>query len=225
MLDTRITQICVDVDATMPPILFLTGKENFRNDIAVTQVYKDRDETKKPWHYKNIKAYLNGMYDTVLIEGLEADDVMCIEQTLAIKAGTHDTIICSRDKDLRQCPGWHFGWELGRQPAFGPEKVDEWGYIALNDKRKVKGVGLKFFYAQCIMGDRTDSIPGLPKKGDVAAFDIISGANTPEEGLAALCEAYKETMGTSWREYLTEQGQLLYMVRELVDDKPVMWEI
>ncbi|HEU0144906.1 MAG TPA: hypothetical protein VFQ47_08970, partial [Nitrososphaera sp.] len=90
LLDNRIANTCAIVDATMPPILFLTGKTNFRYGLAKRQPYKD-GRGKKPYHYKNVLAYIKGKYDYRLTEGLEADDLMAIEQTKA----TDQTIICT----------------------------------------------------------------------------------------------------------------------------------
>src|SRR6478752_4412838 len=91
LLDNRINNICAIVDATLPPILYLTGQGNFRNEIAKRQAYKERPSL-KPWHYKNIKAYMEGKYNVHISNGIEADDAMAIEQT---RRGEDETIICS----------------------------------------------------------------------------------------------------------------------------------
>lgn len=181
---------------------------------------------------------MQGRWDTIIINGMEADDAMCIEQTRYERSyhsmllegqeeGSIRTIICTRDKDLRQCSGWAFGWELGNQPQFGPELVEGYGYLKLSkDKKSLKGVGEKFFYAQLIMGDVTDNIPGIPKSGAIAAFKLLDDTSTCGEGFKAVVEAYRGFYGESWKEELLEQGQLLWMVRELdAEDKPIMWKI
>lgn len=221
-LDNRIAHTCAIVGATAPPILFLTGKTNFRYAIAKRTPYKARNG-KKPFHYKNITAYIRGKYDYRITEGLEADDLMAIEQTRRLG----ETIICTRDKDLRSVPGWHYGWELGAQPQFGPEEVSHLGAISLsNDRKTVKGKGILFFYAQCLTGDPVDSIPGLPKCGPVAAYQILEGAETEEEAFRRVLEAYTVHFGETAREELLEQGRLLHMTRELDDDgNPILWEL
>ena len=232
----RIAMICRQVKATTEPIIFLTGDNNFRNEIAVTKVYKGSRKSNKPWHWHNLTAYFHGNMDVVLVDGLEADDMMAIIQTIRNKEVLNEefqleeTIICSRDKDLRQVPGWGYSWELGAQPSFGPEKINKVGSIYLERREKkpprIKGTGLAFFYSQCLTGDVVDNIPGLPKCGAVKAFDILQGRETPESLLEGVCGAYKEVYWEDWEEKLTEQGQLLWMVRELdADGKPVMWHI
>ncbi|HET8689279.1 MAG TPA: hypothetical protein VFM18_21925 [Methanosarcina sp.] len=225
LLDNRIAEICGKVMATEPPILYLTGKSNFRDKIAKKIPYKgNRDTQKRPFHYKNLRAYMQVKYRCVVTDGIEADDAMCIEQVSVPRWG--ETIICTRDKDLRQCPGWHFGWELGNQPQFGPELVEGFGYIKLSsDNKKLTGVGDKFFYAQVLMGDQVDSVPGLPNIGPKKAYELLVNTNTKEEAEKAVVEAYKGAYGDNWREEMLEQAQLVWMVRELDEEgNPVMWE-
>jgi 5'-3' exonuclease len=221
-LDNHISNVCALVEATHPPIMFLTGKTNFRNDIAKRQPYKQRAGD-KPFHYYNLRAYIKGKYDYVLQEGIEADDSLSIEQC----SRPGDTIIISNDKDLRQCPGWVYSYELGNSPAFGPELVDELGWIKLADNRKkIIGVGGMFFYSQCLTGDVVDSIPGCPKCGPVKAFDILQATTTLDEAYKAVLEAYRAVYEDKAEEELLEQGQLLFMTRKLhPDGSPVLWEL
>jgi hypothetical protein len=223
MLDNRIANICAMVEATEPPILYLTGKGNFRFDIAKRTPYKDRPSN-KPWHYKNIKAYIQGKYDHRISEGMEADDLMGIEQTRR----PDETIICTRDKDLRAIPGWQYGWELGAQPSFGPMLVDTVGAIQLSEKRdKIIGWGELFFYSQCLTGDKVDSIPGLGNKtGAVGAMKILDGCVALDDAFKRVREVYRGVYGDRGDEELLEQGRLLWMTRELhPDGSPVLWEL
>jgi hypothetical protein len=220
LLDNRIGNICAIVGATKPPILYITGATNFRTEIAKLRPYKERPSL-KPFHYKNLKAYIKGMYEWRMSEGLEADDLLAIEQT----ARPDETIICTRDKDLRQVPGWHYGWELGAQPQFGPLLVDETGYIALSDNRqKIKGVGSLFFYSQCLTGDSVDTVPGLPRFGAVKTFQLLFDCPTTTEAFKRVLGAYRAVYEDMAESALLEQGQLLWMTRELNEGKPVLWQ-
>lgn len=240
LLDQKIKEICAMVWATEPPILYLTNnwrihkKENrqrkregkaeqefvpnFREKVAVKKKYKGTRAPEKPFHYDNLIAYMRGNYNVKVAEGLEADDLICIEQYGRLEK--LDSIICSRDKDLRICPGMHFGWECGKQRQFGPERVDEIGYVNLvGAKTKlIKGVGLKFFYAQMITGDSVDNIPGLPRGGPVLAHKILEGKDTREDMERAVAAAYEVRIGEGWKDYFLEQANLLWMCREWEDD-------
>lgn len=233
MFDNRINNICAIVDATQPPIIFLTGKKNFRYEIAKRTPYKER-AGKKPFHYKNLTAYIKGKYEFRLTEGLEADDLMSIYQTKTEKLLMEGpmlqevvpTIICTRDKDLRSVPGWHYGWELGNQPQFGPSYVDLGGSLRLSNKRnKILGTGILFFYSQCLTGDTVDSIPGLPGCGPVKAYEILEHAKTEEEAFRSCLAAYQASYPETYRDELLEQGRLLHMTRGLHEDgSPILWE-
>lgn len=226
ILDQRILDICHKADADQPPRLYLTGPNNFREAIATSRPYKGQRKDNKPYHYTNLTHYILAHYDCVVTDGIEADDQMVIDQ---MKADPESTIICTRDKDLRMCPGWHYGWECGRQPEFGPMLVDELGWIEGVYKdttiKDVKGVGLKFFYNQLIVGDKVDNIPGLPKGGPALSLSVLQDLVSEEEMFNTVSKLYEERMGEGWEDYLLEQGRLLWMVREVDDEgNPVMWE-
>lgn len=199
--------------------LYLSEGPNFRENIAKTRPYKGNRKDAKPWHFKNITAYIKGALPNKVVTVLEADDLMAVDH---IK--DPDTIICSRDKDLRQVPGWFYGWELGKQPSFGPLEIDHEGYLSFNkDKNKIEATGMALFYSQCLTGDPVDNIPGLPKWGPVRTFAHLSKYTFPYN---AVKEAYFDHYGPGYEPYLLEQGRLLWMTRELNEDgSPVLWKI
>lgn len=247
LLDEKIRLICEDVYATEPPTIYFSSSEeiverlnkfrrwqgedeiefvpNFRYEVAKTKPYKGTRKNPKPFHFYNLLFYMMSEYDWVLSEGgLEADDMMCIEQMSSPK-GT--TIICSRDKDLRICPGWHFSWECGSQRAIGPVETDEVGWLELEvverksattgkvtRENKLTGYGLSFFYAQMLTGDTADNIPGLPKYGPKKAFELLSHLKTKEDLLKTVKDHYKMVMGKEKsKDFFLEQGTLLWMVQ------------
>lgn len=221
----RLEGICTASGGTQPPLIYLTGKDNFRHAIASRKAYKgNRKDVQRPYHYRNLFVYLRDVLGAIVVDGMEADDAMCIEQTKRLHL--MDTIICTRDKDLRQCPGWHYGWESGKQGEFYPQIVDELGYIALDEKGKLRGVGSKFFYSQLITGDTVDNIPGCPKAGPVKAISALEGYNTDREMYEAVLDLYRQVYEEHAEEELLEQAYLLWMVRELNEDgTPIMWKI
>jgi len=227
MLDMAVANITFEAGGEGAiPILYLTGSTNFRDNIATIQPYKgNRDESKKPFHFLNLRAYIAGAYDYRIQEPFEADDLMAMDQIGSIIKGEGDSsIIASRDKDLKMVDGWHYSWEMGKQPAFGPFYVEGYGEISLDTKRKLKGYGRKFFLAQCIMGDRTDNIQGIPGAGDVGAFECLALTTSYLEGLEAVREAYEGFYGHSGDSQLLENGRLLWMTCG-VDEKgdPILW--
>lgn len=235
MLEGRIEEIKMRLSEVAEelagPVFFLTGKNNFREEVAKKKKYKgNRAENSKPFHYHNIKGYIKTVYETFETDGFEADDALAIAQTngyYSFLSFDCPTVICTRDKDLRQVPGWHFGWELGRQPQYGPLEVDQLGHLVISaDGKKLSGTGDKFFFAQMLMGDPVDNIPGLPNNGPRKAYNALSDLQTYEEMEKVVSEAYRAFYGDSWKEEMEEQAKLVWMVRELDEEgKPIMWRL
>lgn len=188
---------------------------NFRDKIATKKPYKGNRKSNKPFHYDNLTQHILNNYECMVAKGYEADDLMSIYQCQYLKE--MDTIICSRDKDLRITPGMHYGWPCGRQPQFGPKRVTEVGELELKPK-KVVGDGLMFFYSQLITGDTVDNIPGLPRGGPVKAFNTLHGLTSEEEMFNAVAALYEASYGDTWREEMEEQANLLWMVREFDEE-------
>jgi len=138
LLDGRIAYILNATGATEYE-MFLTEGQTFRDEIAITKPYKGNRIDKKPWHYYNLTAHINGAHPTTVVRGIEADDQIAI---VHISSEPNATIICSRDKDLRQVPGLLYSWELGKQPSFGPVEITKTGMLSLSKGQsdsKIKG--------------------------------------------------------------------------------------
>ena len=257
LLDNRIALICDEVEATEPPLIFLTNTrrinkilnkgrkreekppkeyvENFRVEAAKEKEYKAGRKPDKPFHFYNLLSYILSNYETYIDEnGLEADDAACVYQTQRLKEGFKDTIICSRDKDLRQCEGFHYSWEVGNQASVGPIYVEPLGWLEIKnegevDKKgkpkpaKIFGTGHKFFYYQMIVGDAVDNIGGIKGKGPVFGYNLLKDAQTERECYELVAEKYVQAWGELWKEKMKEQSLLLWMVREIKDGQKVFW--
>lgn len=165
---------------------FLTGKENFRFDIAVTAPYKgNRKDKAKPQHLSLMREYLIYAYGATVSVGQEADDDIAIRAT---ELGVNECIIVSLDKDFRQVPGWHYNFVKREKTWVTPEE------------------GINFFYKQVLMGDSADNIKGAPGIGEKKAAKILANANT-EIDLYRCCV---EVMG---EERVLEDARLLWLRR------------
>ena len=245
LLDDKIELICEEVGATEKPMLYLTGDEklakqqgvkykpNFRDTIAVTKPYKGTRKSEKPYHWHNLTAYMLATYDCHVSYGIEADDSMCIEQCWDHVMDEPSTIICSRDKDLRMCPGLHYSWECGKQGSKGPLFVDpnKAGWLEYIEHEsdpandKVIGYGDMFFYYQMLTGDPVDNIPGAPRVGMKKAYPLLKDMTDKREMFEAVKKIYQDKKGDDWLDYFKEQAYLLWMVRErdFSDGSPVMY--
>lgn len=183
--------------------------------------YKGNRAQPKPLHYFNLMAYLANHPNAVVArDGLEADDVMAMEQTSHLEEG--NTVICSHDKDLKQVPGWQYSWEVGKRPSFGPLFVDPLGTLQKEVKRdktgkvkdtKVTGTGDKFLYYQMLVGDIVDNIQGIPGLGPVGGYDLIHKANTTRECYEAVAKEYQKRFPDVWKERLSATANLVYLIR------------
>ena len=166
--------------------LFLTGKSNFRHEIAVTAPYKgNRKDAKKPKHLPLLREYLQMAWDATVSEGEEADDVIAIRAT---ELGD-DSIIVSTDKDFNQVPGWHYNFVKKVKSYVTPEE------------------GLRFFYKQILTGDAADNIKGLFRVGDVKATKMLADFKTEVE----LYQCCVEALG---KERVLENARLLWLRRK-----------
>ena len=172
--------------------LFITGKGNFRNNIAKTAPYKgNRKDMKKPIHYDAIRVHLINM-GAYLIEGMEADDAIAIRAT---ELGDKSVIV-SIDKDLDQVKGNHFNF------------VKNEAYYVTEEE------GLKNFYKQILTGDRVDNIIGIKGCGPVKAEKLIGPCKTEQEMFDVCVKAYNDD-GQNGVERVTENGNLLWLLRHL----------
>lgn len=169
--------------------LFLTGKGNFRENVASILEYKgNRKETAKPVHYDALRDYAVSHLDAILVEGMEADDAMAIEQS----KDREGTVICTIDKDLMQVPGLKFFWNK-RDKKTG-DTSDCFIYVD-------EDTALRHFFTQVITGDASDNIPGLkgtkdaPGPGARGAKKAFENCSTVSEYYDAALSLYKEKYG------------------------------
>ena len=165
---------------------FLTGKTNFRYDVAVTAPYKgNRKDKPKPKHLPLLRDYMIYAFGATVSEGQEADDDISIRAT---ELGPEECIIVSLDKDFMQIPGWHYNFVKREKKWVTPEE------------------GMRFFYTQVLMGDSADNIKGAPGIGVKKAEKILADATTEIE----LYQCCVEVMGA---ERVLEDARLLWLRR------------
>ena len=203
-------------------ILYLTGEGNFREDIAVSHKYKDRPARKPKW-FKEIREHLEYNHISEIAEGLEADDLIGIHLT-----ENPNSIHIGIDKDILQVQGWHYRYATHNSPEVPLRYISNEGFLELDTsakKKKLKGGGYPWLYAQALLGDRTDSIYGPDGYGDVKSYDTLKDCTTEREYYEAVLAVYKESFENP-EERLRENMNLLYMIRELDENgEPVLWEI
>lgn len=199
--------------------IFLSEPPNFRDQVALVKKYKGQRLSEKPQWWFKIREYLYEHYEALRVVGCEADDMLSIKQHDYNARGIK-SCIASRDKDLRIVPGWHYSWPCGdnqpEKPLYTVEHLGElwpkWGKpsrtgnVPLSD---LKGCGLKFFYAQLIMGDTADNIPGAPGKGNKIAYESIKDCTSEEEMYRNVVEVYRSAYSRSTKTFRASGGYVL----------------
>ena len=167
---------------------YLTGKRNFRTEIAISAPYKGNRKAAKPKHYELLREYMQSAWDFKLIEDQEADDAIGIA---AYEMTVGEYCICSIDKDLDMLRGDHFNF------------VKNEHYFITEDE------GIKNFYKQILMGDRVDNIIGIKGIGTVKAERLLKECKNEKEMYLTVLEAYDGNA-----ERVLENGRLLWIRRQ-----------
>lgn len=138
-----------------------TGKMNWRKDVLPT--YKsNRKGTRVPLHLYQTKLHFANSreYNPVMMEGLEADDVMGILATDPDFLPEYEKVIGSDDKDMKTIPT--------AVAKFADEEVT---YVTYEDADK-------WWLTQTLAGDTTDGYSGAPSIGLKTAQEML------DEGVA-----------------------------------------
>lgn len=130
--------------------VFLSPKYTFRH--LINPQYKSNRTQPRPEHLTACKEYLIEHHGAETGQGIEADDLLGINQN-------EGTVICSNDKDLLMIPGYHYN-------PIKNEAVDQ-----------TELGGYRHFYSQMLIGDKADNIIGVKGIGPVKASKLLDGYN------------------------------------------------
>lgn len=235
LVKRALEQILKDTDAKDYE-LYISGKGNFREDIALSDGYKATRSGRKPESYEEIREYMVSVWNAIKCDGLEADDAVSMKlwEDYCNAKGNKElssSIVSSPDKDLNNTPGWHYNPRTRETKWITEEQAT------------------RHFYYQLLAGDRVDNIRGLPYCPDIIREDYglskaakkgcgegsakkimsqIDKSEHPEITVWDCYDAWGLDHGLEAGEvydYMVEQGQLLWMVRERDEfGELVMWE-
>ena len=173
---------------------YLSGKGNFRYDIAVTAPYKgNRKGLESPQHKDAIREYLISQYSAIESAGEESDDLIAITSA----SMGYDCIVATTDKDFNQLPCWlyNFSYNTWQKPT--------------------EFEATKNFYTQILTGDTVDNIKGLYGIGPVKAGKILEDSKSEKEMWEACLKAYDNDY-----DRVLENARLLWLRRR----EEEMWE-
>ena len=185
---------------------YIGGSDNFRYNIY--PLYKANRTKEKPHYLEACREMLVTQYKATVVNGYETDDALGIAQTKY----DGNSRICSLDKDLLQIPGMHFNWISGIHRLVSP--LD----------------GLRSFYKQIILGDRTDNIPGFDGKLRSETPKFIEKLQQPIDEMTEatdmwdyVLDIYNDNVEQNLTRFeLAERNaQLLYILKE----EDVYWKL
>ena len=177
---------------------YIGGSDNFRYKIYPE--YKANRTKEKPHYLEACREMLVTQYKATVVNGYETDDALGIAQTKY----DGNSRICSLDKDLLQIPGMHFNWVSGVSRLVSP--LD----------------GLRTYYKQLILGDRTDNIPGYDGKLRSECPKFIAKLQEPIDEMTEeidmynhVCDVYSEQVSWTddWKTPMHRNAQLLYILK------------
>jgi hypothetical protein len=193
-----------------------------RYAIARVKPYQgQRANSRRPKNWSFLRHRLaSGIqgYGTYQASNAEADDLFGV-------GATPNTVIFTQDKDMRMIPGWHLEWETHTFFKLREEQYEAW--------HNGKLYGTKWFWAQMLMGDTADNIPGLPryvetnaktklqeekKIGEVTTLQMLDGTTSSVQAGSIVGSLYESYYGKRWLVEMLEQAALLWMRRERQDD-------
>lgn len=172
--------------------LIFSGPRNFRK--TVNRCYKANRQGEKPILHSHLRKVLCEKYPNLIVDGLEADDVLGI---LCTEPQTDEhRVLVSYDKDMKTLP----------VTIFNPN-TDE---IVTVDEFDAE----KMFWTQCITGDSTDGyygIPGIGPKGAEAIVNEIMLESSQLEKFAILLREYEHRYLD--KEYCLRQCQMAHILQ------------
>jgi DNA polymerase-1 len=180
-------------------VVTFSGRNNFRRGVDPT--YKaSRKKTRKPVGYAAMVTWALEEFNSVLVDELEADDVMGILGSIP----ETKAIIVSDDKDMKSIPA-----KLYRPQS--DERLD----TSLSEADR-------YFLTQTLSGDVTDGYSGCPKVGPKTAEKILGARPT----WGAVVAAYQKQELTE--DYALTQARLARILRhgDWDDEKQsvILWE-
>lgn len=207
MLLDNYVQKLMDRFDTDKIIMTISSKTNFRHEVF-------EDYKKSRGNVESYEPLLKGFlrkrmlknWESYMIPGLEADDVMGILMTDDDWYPDHQKVIGTIDKDLDTVPGTHFN--LTSEEEYN---------VTLEEANAM-------FYKQCLMGDRIDDIPGCPTYGEKTAEKALAKAE-PGKEWETIVKCYNSK--NLDEDYALTQARLVRILRSSDFDydtmQPILW--
>jgi DNA polymerase-1 len=176
-IDSVISTItwCLEKEPEMAFIALDSGNSERRKIYTEYKAFRERAPEYHACYadtLSDLKDNFGDVLQVVAADGWEADDVMASIARLAVEHGKK-CIICSSDKDLRQClRAGSVNMQIRTKDGLGRP---DWGFFTA-DMAEASWGGLKveqFIDYQILLGDDCDNIPGCDGIGEKTAVRLL----------------------------------------------------
>ena len=184
---------------------FIGGTKCFRYQISPT--YKANRPPSPDWYLKwsgIIKAHLRDEWKFQVVNGIEADDAVCIYQTWC-RENNKNSVMCHGDKDLYQIEGNHYDIRKHTRK-----------YVSIEE-------GYRNLYKQSVKGDATDSIVGLYGAGEKFVNKLLDPLNRWEDMNTACAQAFINKHGDIKGLELYNEMYTLCKLLTHSNELPITW--
>lgn len=174
--------------------------DSWRVEASTILKYKgNRDGGLRPIHLDTIEKHLIKKHEGIIVEDLEADDMVVIDSYKNKKL-----IVVGEDKD-------YLGTEIilfNPNKMGKPMKIKGFGELRIGSDKKVQGHGRIWLYHQVLSGDSSDNYKANSASavswGDKSSYALLSKCSNDKQAFEALVEGYKilyptKTEITGWR--------------------------
>ena len=144
-------------------------EDNWRT--AFYPEYKATRPSRKPHWHAEVQDHMAKKWGCILAPSLEADDLIAMAAATCADE-EEDACVVTIDKDMDQIPGLHYNW-VKDEEYFMTEAEAEF-----------------CLQVQCLAGDRTDNIKGIPGMGEVKATKWLQ-EESKVNGYVRVWDAYK----------------------------------
>lgn len=186
---------------------YLTGSNNFRKKIDPT--YKANRTDPRPKYLEACREFLVTQWKASVTDGDEADDEVG-RRAFNLSQLNVPFTVSSLDKDLFQIPGKHYQWEI-RGVIKGKEwvKPAAFHYITPLD-------GIKHFYKQMLIGDKSDNVFGVDNIGPVKAGKAIDPLSDENDMFSTVWNFYSD------KQKFYRNAQLLWILKQTTNPQEVL---
>ena len=178
--------------------LYIKAKGNYRNNIYPDYKANRKGKELDPDVSERLSdayVYAREELGGIGFDGLEADDLVCIDAYTTMQDPDTKGVICAIDKDMLQIPGVHFNFDKQLLLEQSEDAAD------------------LFYWSQCIIGDGADNVPGIRGLGEAKTSKIMANSKLGSRH-KIVADQYQKKFGAAWQDYFSQYCTSLWLCRD-----------